>query len=118
MPLGVGCGDAPPRALSELVVRDSTYFDPLTIEPYSGPVFAYFPEGQEAIQMEGTLRDGTWNGELTVYHRSGRVRYQGEMADGAQCGGWLEQEDDSEPADAYDAIRRELNALVIYGDCP
>ncbi len=112
------CMQIPPREITELVVQDSTYLDPETMLPYSGPVFRNFLGEEGRTQFEATLRDGTWEGEFTVYHETGRIRYQGEMSGGTQCGGWIENEDLVEPETVYEAIRQDLEALVIYPDCP
>ena len=87
-----GCSEAAGRDLDELVVRDSLYVDPETLAPYSGRVFRVFPVGDGGgVQLEATLRDGAWEGEMTVYHSTGRVRQQGSTAGGAKCGGWIEK---------------------------
>ena len=112
------CGNLGPRDISELLVRDSTYYDPETLEPYSGPVYRPFDSIPDEVLLRGRLRDGTWNGELTVYHPNGMVRYQGEMANGAQCGGWLENDDDTELASEYEELVRELESIVMYPACP
>ena len=106
------------RDLDDLIVEDSTYLDPGTMLPYSGRVVRYFRGEERVRQVEATLRDGTWEGELTVYHSSGRVRYQGEMSAGAQCGGWIENENPTEPESVYQAIREDLESLVMYPECP
>lgn len=112
------CAPTPTRDLDELIVQDSTYLDPGTMLPYSGRVERYFRGDEGLLQLEATLRDGTWAGELTVYHESGRVRYQGEMSAGAQCGGWIENENPTEPESVYQAIREDLESLVMYPECP
>ena len=109
---------APPREITELVVQDSTYLDPETMLPYSGPVFRNFPADEGGTQFEATLRDGTWEGELTIYHETGRVRYEGEMSGRAQCGAWIENENPVESESIYEAIKEDLESLVIYPDCP
>ena len=86
--------------------------------PFSGPVFRNFPGEDGRVQLETTMRDGTWEGELTVYHETGRVRYQGEMSGGAQCGGWIENEVAAEPESVYEAIKEDLESLVMYPACP
>ena len=110
------CAQAPPREITELVVQDSTYLDPETMLPYSGPVFRNFPADEGGTQFEATLRDGTWEGELTIYHETGRVRYEGEMSGGAQCGAWIENENPVESESIYEAIKEDLESLVIYPD--
>ncbi len=109
---------APAREIGELVVQDTTYLDPGTMLPYSGRVFRNFPGEEGRPQLEATLRDGTWEGELTVYHESGRVRYQGEMSGGARCGGWIENEAPTTPESLYEAIKEDLESLVMYPACP
>ncbi len=86
--------------------------------PYSGRVFRNFPGEEERVQLEATLRDGTWEGELTVYHETGRVRYQGEVSGGARCGGWIENEAPTAPETVYEAIKEDLESLVMYPGCP
>ena len=109
---------APAREIGELVVQDTTYLEPATMLPYSGRVFRNFPGEEERVQLEATLRDGTWEGELTVYHETGRVRYQGEMSGGARCGGWIENEAPTAPETVYEAIKEDLESLVMYPGCP
>ena len=112
-----GC-DGRPRDLDELVLMDSTYLDPETRRPYSGTVFRSFAADPDRHQLEAALRDGTWHGELTVYHPTGRIRYQGEMAEGSQCGGWIQIDEPTAPDDPYEAIKEELEAIVMYPPCP
>lgn len=112
------CAPTPTRDLEELIIQDSTYLDPVSMAPYSGRVVRHFPGEDSVLQLEASLRNGTWEGELTVYHESGRVRYQGEMSGGARCGGWIENENPAEPETVYQAITEDLESLVIYPECP
>ena len=112
------CFPAPGRSLEELVVQDSTYVDPETMAPYTGPVFRMFPGDSSSVQLRATLRGGTWEGGLTVYHRTGRIRYQGEMTGGARCGAWTENEQPAAPESVYQAIKEDLESLVMYPACP
>ena len=100
------CVASAPRDLSELVVEDSLYVDPNTELPYSGPVFRAFADDSLRIQLEGELLNGTWEGELLVYHRNGRVRYMGSFANGERCGPWTEN---------ADSVRRRLRRLRSRG---
>lgn len=114
-----GCNDAaPPRDLTELVVVDSTYYAPERMVPYSGRVFRAFPGDSKRMQIEGALLDGTWHGELRVYHRSGRVRYMGSFSRGERCGPWTENAWDREPVNLYDEFVSEVEAMAIYPPCP
>ena len=99
-------------------MRDSTYLDPVSLEPFTGPVFKTFVDDRENIQMRGTIEGGTWNGELTVYHPNGRVRFQGELVNGVQCGAWVEDEDDAPAESVYEEIVKEIESLVMYPECP
>lgn len=104
--------------LDTLVLRDSTYLSPVTLEPYSGPVVRYFAGDSGRVQIDGRLEDGTWEGELTVYHRSGRIRYQGRMAAGAPCGAWLENREDAEAGSIYLMLRQDIESMGVYPPCP
>lgn len=113
-----GCGEGPPRNLDELMVRDSTYLHPETLDPYSGPIVRYFLHDTTLVQVEGTLTDGTWEGELTVYHPSGRIRDQGRLAQGVKCGTWVEDRPDRDAGSIYEEVVQEIEGLSIYPDCP
>jgi len=112
-----GCAAAESQDLAQLTVRDSTYLDPGTGLPYSGSVHQPFAD-TSGIQLRGTLADGTWIGQLTVYFPSGRVRFEGEMANGGPCGGWIENERDVDPESELLDLKRELEAIVMYPACP
>jgi hypothetical protein len=114
-----GCAPPPAeRNLDELVLRDSTYFDPGTMQPYSGRVVRMFPDDPEMRQLEATMLDGTWHGELRVYHANGRIRYLGSLANGEQCGEWIQNRDPDPPGSLYDELRREIESLSIFPPCP
>jgi hypothetical protein len=116
--VGAACGDrAPARDLGELTIRDSTYYEPETMQPYSGRVIRPFAGDSTRIQVQGTLLEGTWHGELIVYHESGRVRYMGNFDHGERCGPWTENAADEEPTSLYDQVRSEVEALGMYPPC-
>ena len=104
--------------LNTLVRRDSTYLAPETMKPFSGNVVRYFPDDAGHVQLEGTLKNGLWEGEMTVYHESGRVRYQGRLSRGAPCGTWLENRDDEASGSVYDELKRDIASMGVYPDCP
>jgi len=116
--LATACAPAPPTDLGALVQRDSTYLAPGTLEPFSGRVVRYFADAPDKVQIEGTLEEGTWEGELTVYHPSGRIRYQGVMYRGAQCGAWVENRDDEPAESVYQLLKQEVESLGLYPECP
>ena len=106
------------RDLRELVVRDSTYYAPETMEPYTGPVFRPFPGDSTRTEIQGALLAGTWHGELLVYHPSGRLRFAGSFAHGAKCGPWTEALADRDPVNLYDELTSEIETLGLYPPCP
>ncbi len=111
------CVASAPRDLSELVVEDSLYLDASTGLPYSGPVFRPFADDSFRIQLEGELLNGTWDGELLVYHANGRVRYMGSFAKGERCGPWTENADSVAPANLYEDFVREVESMGLYPPC-
>ncbi len=109
---------APARDIEQLVLQDSTYFVEETMEPFSGRVFKSFAEDPGTVQLTGFLRDGLWNGELTVYFSSGRIRYQGELVDGERCGAWYEDRNEETPEDIYGQLLEEIESLAMFPPCP
>ena len=107
-----------PRALDELVIRDSVYLDPETLTPFTGPVFSLFEEDPGAEQIRGELRDGVWSGEMTVYHENGRVRYMGSFDSGERCGPWVENRDADPPEDVLTELKQEVESMGLYPECP
>ena len=112
-----GCGPGTAQNLDDLMVRDSTYLDPGTLEPFSGRIVRYFVHDTTLVEVEGRLQNGTWAGELTIYHPSGRIRDQGRLMDGAKCGAWVEDSPDRPTGGIYDEVVREVESLSIYPDC-
>lgn len=113
-----GCSHEPQRLLGDLVLQDSTYLEPETRQPFSGDVVKYFDDEPDKVQLRGHLRDGRWNGEITVWHANGRLRYMGELADGEKCGAWTENQDPDPPGDVADQLRQEIASLGLYPPCP
>ena len=113
------CGPAAePRNLDELVLQDSLYLAPATLEPFTGPVFRPFAEEPEVNQIEGALIAGLWNGEIRVYHPNGRLRYQGWLTDGQKCGAWIENRDAEPPGDVLAELKQEVESMGLYDPCP
>ena len=113
----LACSTTPERDLTELVLQDSTYFAPETMEPYTGDVLKYFPDNPDKVQLEGSLRGGTWHGELVVYHPNGRVRYLGSFKTGERCGAWTENQDPDPPGDIYEELKQEIESIGLYPLC-
>ena len=100
------------------MILDSTYVHPETLVPYTGRVFRMFETDPEARQIQGELVNGIWDGELTVYHENGRIRYSGSFANGERCGPWLENRDAEPPADIYSEFKRDIESMGLYSECP
>jgi hypothetical protein len=113
----LACGTPPVRALDDLAVVDSLYVDPETRAPYTGPVVRHFDDAPEAVQIRGALRDGTWDGELVVYHPNGRVRYMGSFEGGNRCGPWVENADSTPTLSVYEDLVREVESMGLYPPC-
>ena len=111
------CVGPAPRDLSDLVAADSAYVDPATDLPYSGPVFRVFPDDEDRIQLEGALLDGTWDGELKVYHPNGHIRYMGSFVAGQRCGAWTENADSVPEGSLYEELVSEIESMGIYPPC-
>lgn len=132
--LGGGCAPEP-RDLTQLTVADSLYVDPASGVPFSGPVVRYFAASGEGVdsasvavtegevltgstfELEGTLREGVWDGELVVYHPNGRVRYMGSFARGERCGPWVENADSTPTLSTYEELVREVESMGLYPPC-
>ena len=114
----VACFQGPPTDLGTLVQKDSTYLSPGTLEPFSGRMVRYFTDAPPKVQIEGTLESGTWEGELTVYHVSGRIRYQGRLSAGAPCGAWAENREHEAAESLYLMLKQDIESMGIYPECP
>ena len=110
--------EAPSRDLSTLAVMDSVYVDPGSGEPFSGPVHRTFEGAPGRNELEGRLRDGTWDGELRIFHPNGRIRYMGSFHEGSRCGPWTENVDSARGRSVYDALTDEIESLGMYPPCP
>lgn len=111
-----GC-EAPPRDLAELTVVDSVYVSPESGEPWSGSIVRYFDDEPESVQIEGELLEGSWHGEMVVYHPNGRIRYMGSFDRGQRCGPWTENADSTDLGSVYEALLREVETMGMYPPC-
>jgi hypothetical protein len=101
-----------------LAILDSTYIHPGTLVPYTGRVFRMFETDPEVQQLDGSLVDGVWEGDLVVYHDNGRVRHSGSFVNGERCGPWLENRDVEPPEDLYDERKQEVESMGLYPAWP
>ncbi|MDA0310842.1 MAG: hypothetical protein O2992_01845 [Gemmatimonadetes bacterium] len=109
---------SPPVPLDSLVLQDSVYLDAETMTPFTGRVERAFDDAPGQAQLRGELADGLWNGEIVVYHPSGRVRYMGSLASSEKCGEWVENREDEPPVDVVAELKQEIESLGIYPACP
>lgn len=100
------------------MLRDSTYYDPVSLQPFTGPVERRFPGDTATVQMSGFLRNGTWSGELRAYHPNGRLRYLGSLHEGAPCGEWIEEQGAENPGSLYEQLVEEIESMAVYPPCP
>ncbi len=112
-----GCRDAGVRALDELRVVDSVYVDPETDRPYTGRIERRFEADSTSVQIAARLRDGVWDGEMTVYHPNGRIRYMGSFRGGDRCGPWIENADSVSDLGAFEDLVREIESMGLYPPC-
>ena len=115
--IAAACSTTPERDLTELVLQDSTYYAPETMEPYTGDVLKYFTDEPDKVQLTGSLRDGTWHGELVVYHPNGRIRYLGSFLEGERCGAWTENQDPDPPGSVFEELKQEIESIGLYPPC-
>ena len=67
------------ETIDDFVERDGKYYLKFTDEGFSGKV-----EGK----VQGTLRDGVWNGKYIRYHENGQLYRKGNYKDGKLEGLW------------------------------
>jgi hypothetical protein len=115
--LSLGCGTAAPRELSDLVIVDSVYVDPASMEAFTGAVVRHFEGDSSKVEISGALLEGSWDGEFTVYHPNGRVRYMGAFEEGDRCGPWVENADSLPTESAYEDLVREVESMGLYPPC-
>lgn len=96
---------------------DSLYLEPATREAFTGPVVRYFEDDPARVQLEGSLLDGAFHGELVVYHPNGRIRYMGSFKAGERCGPWTENADSTNTGSIYEDLIREVETLGLYPPC-
>ena len=114
---GAACSDRVATDLSVLQVVESVYVAPATAEPFTGPIVRHFAGQPDELQLEGTLRDGVFDGELVVYHPNGRVRFMGSFRACERCGPWTENADSSATGRLYQVFLCEVETLGLYPAC-
>jgi hypothetical protein len=80
-------------------------------------VSSAFLTDSERTQIEGEMLDGVWHGDFRVYHLDGRIRYEGRLEHGVQCGAWTENTDPRPPSSIYEELVSEIESLGLYPPC-
>ncbi len=69
----LGCSEPDPRPKGDLVRQGGLYLDPVTLDPYSGPVFTTFQGSPPRIEQRASLRDGHYDGPFEWYFGKGQL---------------------------------------------
>lgn len=79
---------APPDALplADLVREGDAYVDPVTREPYSGPVFASYGDGPRHVERRARLVDGHYDGPFELYFANRRLSVRETYRQGERDG--------------------------------
>ena len=83
----IGCSEPEPINMDEMLIeRNDVYYTKDTNQPYFGPVFSLYENGQ--LQTEGTIKDGKANGPWKYYHENGKRQQEGQFRNGNPFGEW------------------------------
>ena len=83
----VGCSSPEPINYEEtLNERDGVFYTKDTNEPYSGPVFSLYHDGQK--EFEGTYKNGEFDGISTGWYENGQKEIEATFKDGKEDGLW------------------------------
>ena len=80
----IGCSEPEPIDIDTLNFRNDTYYPINSDEPYSGPVFLLYENGQP--KQEGTVKRGKWDGPYKTYYDNGQIKQEGTYKDGKMDG--------------------------------
>tara|TARA_B100000427_G_scaffold266961_1_gene232541 strand:- start:2849 stop:3454 length:606 start_codon:yes stop_codon:yes gene_type:complete len=70
-----------------LIERNDVYYTKDTNQPYSGPVFALYPDDEFfLLEYEVTLKDGKLHGSYKTYFENGQIEREGIFKNGVQDG--------------------------------
>ena len=86
------------ETIDDFVERDGKYYLKFTENPFSGKV-----EGR----VQGTLKDGLWNGKYTKYHENGQLEKKGNYKNGKREGLWEWYNEDGQLYGKRELQRRE-----------
>lgn len=81
-----GCAEPKPLPISELVREGDAYLDPVTREPYSGPVFAAYDHAPRRIERRASLLDGHYDGPFELFFENRRLSVREVYREGRKDG--------------------------------
>ena len=81
-----GCSDPVPRPMDELVREGSVYLHPVTLEPYSGPVFTTFSDAPLQVEQRASLREGHYDGPFEWYFDNRQLSLRETYREGLKDG--------------------------------
>jgi hypothetical protein len=84
--LQAGCSEPEALPLSELVRAGNAYLHPVTLEPYSGPVFAAYQHEPANIERRASLVDGHYDGPFELYFENRKLSVREVYREGQKDG--------------------------------
>jgi MORN repeat variant len=81
-----GCSIQEPLPKDELVRQGGVYLHPVTLQPYSGPVFTTFAGTPARVEQRASLRDGHYDGPFEWYFGQGQLSLREVYRDGKKDG--------------------------------
>ena len=76
----VGCSNPEPINIETMLIeRNDVYYTKDTNQPYSGPVFTLYENGQ--LKQEFIIKDGKRNGPYKFYYKNGQLKEEGIFQD-------------------------------------
>ena len=81
----IGCSEPEPINLETMLIeRNDVWYTKDTNQPYSGPVFSLYDNGQ--LLEELVLKDGEFHGLWKVYYENGQLQLEVTFKDGKEDG--------------------------------
>ena len=75
--------------IHELEDRGGVAYLPKADKPFTGCVYAYFPDGK-TVYLKSNFVDGKQHGEYVEYLQNGEINYKRNYANGIEDGEWIE----------------------------
>lgn len=75
--------------IHELEDRGGLAYLPKSDKPFTGTVYAYFPDGK-TVYLKSDFVNGKQHGEYIEYLKNGRINYKRSYSNGRENGEWIE----------------------------